>query len=113
MQRFSADDSSAQTLWWLPKLWQNSARCIISCNQATTWMDDATHKAVQHALQPIARIYAEKIVRQRLALYNKRLDEGQMGQLMQNDGSALPLWLTLACEELRVFGAILSMNHMM
>ena len=69
-------------------------------------MDDESSKAVQHPLQPVSRLYADKIIRQRLALYNKKLDEGQMNQLLQNAGSTVPLWLTLACEELRVFGMI-------
>ena len=39
-----------------------------------------------------------------LSQYNKRLDDQQMKMLLEKQGSANPLWLTLACEELRVFG---------
>ena len=39
-----------------------------------------------------------------LSQYNKRLDDQQMTALLQKEGSSNPLWLTLACEELRVFG---------
>ena len=39
-----------------------------------------------------------------LSQYNKRLDDQQMETLLEKQGSANPLWLTLACEELRVFG---------
>ena len=39
-----------------------------------------------------------------LAIYNKRLDDEQMTVLLNKVGSSNPLWLTLACEELRVYG---------
>ena len=39
-----------------------------------------------------------------LKLYNKRLDNEQLQKLVDKDGSSNPLWLTLACEELRVYG---------
>lgn len=37
-------------------------------------------------------------------MYNKRLDDDQLDTLVEKKGSSNPLWLTLACEELRVFG---------
>ena len=37
-------------------------------------------------------------------MYNKRLDDEQLEKLISKGGSSNPLWLTLACEELRVFG---------
>ena len=39
-----------------------------------------------------------------LSQYNKRLDQAQMEAFVAKEGSSNPLWLTLACEELRVFG---------
>ena len=39
-----------------------------------------------------------------LRQYNKRLDDHQMSLLLDKKGSANPLWLSLACEELRVCG---------
>ena len=38
-------------------------------------------------------------------MYNKRLDDEQLHKLISKSGSCNPLWLTLACEELRVFGS--------
>ena len=37
-------------------------------------------------------------------MYNKRLDPEQLDTLISKVGSSNPLWLTLACEELRVHG---------
>ena len=40
-----------------------------------------------------------------LRTFNKLLHPEQMEELMTKEGSKYPLWLTLACEELRVFGS--------
>ena len=45
------------------------------------------------------------IITETFAQYNKRLDDSQMRLLLSKDGSANPLWLSLACEELRLFGS--------
>ncbi|XP_074616453.1 TPR repeat-containing protein DDB_G0287407-like [Acropora palmata] len=52
------------------------------------------------------RLIVENILR----LYNKRLDDRQMSMLLEKEGSANPLWLTLACEELRVYGVFNKMD---
>lgn len=53
------------------------------------------------------QLIVENILRQ----YNKRLDERQMSMLLEKEGSANPLWLTLACEELRVYGHFNKMDE--
>lgn len=44
------------------------------------------------------------LVASRLRDYNKTLHADQMTSLLGNPASASPLWLTLAAEELRMFG---------
>ena len=39
-----------------------------------------------------------------LGKYNKRLDTEQLETLLSKESSANPLWLSMAIEELRVFG---------
>ncbi len=39
-----------------------------------------------------------------LGYYSKKLDEKQMSSLLAKESSQNPLWLAIACEELRVFG---------
>ena len=39
-----------------------------------------------------------------LKMYNKCLDPDQLETVIGKEGSSNPLWLTLACEELRVYG---------
>jgi hypothetical protein len=46
-----------------------------------------------------------------LSRYNKRLDDEQMKLLLSKKGSANPLWLSLACEELRVYGVFKMVNE--
>lgn len=38
------------------------------------------------------------------ALFQQRLDADQLELLLQHESSRLPLWMSIACEELRVFG---------
>ena len=46
----------------------------------------------------------QEIVETMLGRYNKRLDAEQMTSLLSKTSSDNPLWLSIACEELRVFG---------
>ena len=46
----------------------------------------------------------QEIVVEMLGRYNKRLDDQQMMSLLSKPASENPLWLSIACEELRVFG---------
>ena len=50
---------------------------------------------------PLFISYPKAIITETFARYNKRLDDSQMRLLLSKDGSANPLWLSLACEELR------------
>ena len=46
----------------------------------------------------------KEIVNELLGKYNKKLDKDQMNALLSKESSENPLWLAIACEELRVFG---------
>ena len=46
----------------------------------------------------------QRIVDDMLGRYNKQLDVDQMESLLSKASSDNPLWLSIACEELRVFG---------
>lgn len=47
-----------------------------------------------------------------LTKFNKRLDSVQMDCLLAKEASANPLWLSIACEELRVFGLFSKVTEM-
>ena len=46
----------------------------------------------------------QEIVEQLLGRYGKRLDDSQMCTLLNKKSSTNPLWLSIAVEELRVYG---------
>ena len=46
----------------------------------------------------------QDIVAEVLGKFNKKLDLDQMFDLLTKESSQNPLWLSIACEELRVFG---------
>ncbi len=41
----------------------------------------------------------------------QRLDPSQLESLLNNPGSAVPMWLNIACEELRVFGDFATLSR--
>lgn len=49
-------------------------------------------------------IILQAIVTEMLGQYNKRLDKEQMSSLLSKNSSQNPLWLAIACEELRIYG---------
>ena len=53
----------------------------------------------------------QEIAENYLRTFNKKLHPEQMEALMMKEGSKYPLWLTLACEELRVFGSFELLNE--
>lgn len=46
----------------------------------------------------------QEIVAEVLGRFQKKLTLDQMIELLNKESSANPLWLSIACEELRVFG---------
>ena len=54
--------------------------------------------------------FIQAIVKETLGKYQKRLDAEQMASLLSKESSQNPLWLSIACEELRVFGLFESLS---
>eukprot|EP00794_Sanderia_malayensis_P017020 gene17020-18734_t len=92
---------------WLPETLPAHVKVVVSMIEGTP-----THKMLRAyktnpteiICGPLDRSSREEIVKNILSQYNKRLDGDQMDTLLEKQGSSNPLWLTLACEELRVFG---------
>lgn len=82
-----------------------AASCRSTIRNVTTNISSGSSKSESLPLSP--QLIVENILRQ----YNKRLDERQMSMLLEKEGSANPLWLTLACEELRVYGHFNKMDE--
>ncbi|XP_077977671.1 TPR repeat-containing protein DDB_G0287407-like [Glandiceps talaboti] len=109
-----SDVDSSLHLEWLPARISeleldpsSSVRFIISTVEQTrslSVLQDLSpppHELPINQLNTSTRI---DIVQHYLGRYNKRLDPYQLADLTKSDGAKNALWLTLSCEELRVFG---------
>lgn len=102
------DDDKIQYLTrWLPENLSPNVKVVLSmindteCHRLLRSYKSGPREITCGQLDYQSRkLIVENILRQ----YNKRLDERQMSMLLEKQGSANPLWLTLACEELRVYG---------
>ncbi|XP_065072260.1 uncharacterized protein LOC135696706 [Rhopilema esculentum] len=92
---------------WLPETLAKNVKVVVSMIEGTP-----THRMMRAyktnpkeiICGPLDLTSRQAIVENILSQYNKRLDQQQMDTLLHKEGSSNPLWLTLACEELRVFG---------
>jgi len=100
----------AHTLNWLPYTLPKNLHLIVStlegdCLEA---LSRRRHAPPEITMGPLAPEDRRQIIRQTLWDYRKRLDErpekNQMELLLSKSESDNPLYLVVACEELRVFG---------
>ncbi|XP_028414822.1 telomerase protein component 1-like isoform X3 [Dendronephthya gigantea] len=98
---------------WLPEVVSPNVRIVLSMIDET----DCHRLLRAYKTNPTEIVVGEldydsrkAIVVNNLSRYNKRLDDEQMKLLLSKKGSANPLWLSLACEELRVYGVFRMVN---
>jgi len=100
----------AHTLNWLPETLPAGVRLIVSTLEGDDLgaLRRRAMPATALVVGPLADEDRQRIVRETLWDYRKRLDErpghDQMGGLLRKRESNNPLYLVVACEELRVFG---------
>ncbi|XP_077982009.1 telomerase protein component 1-like [Glandiceps talaboti] len=107
------DDHQDRAVSWLPKKLAPQIRVILSMID-----DSAPHKRLKARttepselpVTPLDMESRKEIVTGMLGKYNKRLDREQMNNLLSKESSQNPLWLAIACEELRVFGVFHKIN---
>ncbi|KAM8960668.1 telomerase protein component 1-like [Pelodytes ibericus] len=75
-------------------------RCVIS----TTPNSISSNSSYTMRLEPLPSESAQSLAVMYLSRYTKTLSSEQLHLLLQKTSSQNPLWLTMACEELRVFG---------
>ena len=100
------DTHRAHSLDWLPHTFPGRTRVIVStlegeCLEALRRRRPAPEELVVGEMEEASR---ETIVRQTLWDYRKQLSAQQIRLLLDKTQSANPLFLAVACEELRVFG---------
>ena len=101
-----AEPNRARSLDWLPYGLPSDVRLIVStlegeCLEALRCRHPEPEEIIVGPLDEAAR---SEIVNRTLWDYRKKLDEKQMRLLLGKQQSESPLYLTVVCEELRVFG---------
>lgn len=106
------DDGDTLALLWLPRQLPSNVRVIVSTLEGRTLNalrteanENATTDTVREVqVEPLTDESRKQIVTQFFKTYSKALSESETQQLLQHTDAGRPLWLSLACEELRVFG---------
>nr|KAF6393970.1 telomerase associated protein 1 [Pipistrellus kuhlii] len=94
---------------WIPKTLPRSVHLVLSVSSDSSLGETLEQSQGAHvvALGPLDPSARARLVREELALYAKRLDESpfnnQMRLLLVKRGSALPLYLRLVTDHLRLF----------
>ncbi|XP_040208072.1 telomerase protein component 1-like [Rana temporaria] len=104
VNQLSHPSDVSDLLSWLstPGFLPQHCKCIISCIPTATVHSDPPPCCLYLELLPMDA--AQDLAIMYLSRYSKTLSSEQLHQLLQKSSSANPLWLSLACEELRVFG---------
>ncbi|RDD44588.1 Telomerase protein component 1 [Trichoplax sp. H2] len=105
----------AEQVSWLPFDISPNARIICSVINDTPChrsLASRSNHPKEILCGPLDLDSRREIVDQVLTKFNKRLDNIQMDSLLAKEASANPLWLSIACEELRVFGLFSKVTDM-
>ncbi|KAI0212081.1 hypothetical protein LSAT2_003023 [Lamellibrachia satsuma] len=102
------DEDQASTLVsWMPLKLAPQVRCVFSMIDDTPqYVSLASREPSPHEchLGPLTRDTRQGIVERLLDRYGKSLDKRQMRILLDKESSKNPYWLSIAVEELRVYG---------
>ncbi|XP_075066984.1 telomerase protein component 1-like [Mixophyes fleayi] len=79
-----------------------SCKCVISCTPTSALQEQPSPYCLY--LDDLSLETARSLAVLYLSRYSKTLSSEQLHQLLHESSSSNPLWLSLACEELRVFG---------
>nr|DBA22784.1 TPA: hypothetical protein GDO54_013786 [Pyxicephalus adspersus] len=104
VNQLSHPSDVSDLLSWLstPGFLPHHYKCVISCIPTTSINSNPPPNCLYLDLLPMDT--AQSLAMMYLSRYCKTLSSEQLQQLLQKSSSANPLWLSLACEELRVFG---------
>ncbi|KAK6179484.1 hypothetical protein SNE40_011834 [Patella caerulea] len=99
------EEKEARVVSWLPRKLAPEVRIIISSVNNTfhhkSLMSRET-KPVELNVKPLDHLSRKEIIKDILKRYNKSLTERQLNRLLRKESSENPLWLTVACEEIRL-----------
>eukprot|EP01130_Rhizamoeba_saxonica_P002249 TRINITY_DN12091_c0_g1_i1.p1 TRINITY_DN12091_c0_g1~~TRINITY_DN12091_c0_g1_i1.p1 ORF type:complete len:1481 (-),score=314.78 TRINITY_DN12091_c0_g1_i1:27-4469(-) len=96
--------NNSHRLEWLPETIPENVKLILSTLQGDVANVLASRNTENLEVGPLSVDEQREIVTVKLQQYGKKLDENQMKNLLSKKESYKPLYLIVACEELRVFG---------
>ncbi|XP_022081872.1 telomerase protein component 1-like [Acanthaster planci] len=92
---------------WLPSTLAGNLRCVVSTTREDRTLEELRQRcpdATELTLTALGVTARKEIVTNYFKRYNKTLDSEQLDLLTGSEGARNALWLSLSCEELRVFG---------
>jgi nephrocystin-3 len=98
------NDNDVLGLQWLPKEVPFNVRVIVSTLEDSTF-DVLKCCGVQLlSISELDYSTRKDLVNNYFSMYGKKLSEKQLSSLLQHKDATCPLWLSHACEEMRLFG---------
>lgn len=98
------DSYQAHSLDWLPEEIAPNVRVVASCLKGAVFESFQRRPISEVAVGGLSRAECVEIVEKTLMEYRKKLTTQQVDLLLKKNDSTKPLYLVVACEELRVFG---------
>lgn len=89
---------------WLPETYPPNVRVVVSTLEGDVYNVLSRRQKTLVQVGPLTLFERREIVEKLLWQYRKKLSDSQMNQLLRKQDSYKPLYLVVACEELRVFG---------
>jgi telomerase protein component 1 len=97
--------NQSHTLHWLPQNFPNGITALVSCLPSDCLNVLEQRKIPTHIHLPVlSKENCQEIVSQTLARYKKKFTGHQLETILSKSGAVNPLYLTIVCEEFRVFG---------
>ena len=102
-------NTEAPFLNWLPADLQGSFKCIIGCTDDSPLLGSIKRQLDTVGFKELhitgfGPTESKEFITSLFSRYNKKLDEEQMEAFVSRNEACNPLWLSLSCEELRIFG---------
>jgi nephrocystin-3 len=91
---------------WLPESLPENVRVVISTLPGKCLAALRKRNHIEIEMTRLKPDTCKEIFTKHLKGYNKKLDDKQLSSVVSKRESNLPLWLTIACEELRVYGEV-------
>ena len=114
VNQFDAIQGIDAPVTWIPRELSNSISIFVSVTPESPQYQALAKNAKDYVfeeLKPLDEQTRRDIVVSHLERYNKKLDTNQLNMLLEKSCAENPMWLSLAAEELRVYGNFRKLNE--